>query len=426
MKFLLATYNFFPEHKGGTEHYVYNQAVYLISKGHECEILCCIDSCDNKSGITLFEDDNVRLINYSFQRLSVTGIFLKFKISKLSIYKKEINQLNYAFTHYFQKQSNFDFLELNGFSSVIGFTLIKTLKYVSPNIFVRYYQHIATSCPKGTYINSSAECNITPQTNKCTSCFQNNHDTSISIFISKFMFPNNYLPSKYQQRSLLSISIDSFKELLKSCDEVVVFSKNMFDKIKFINPNVQFKVVKHGIPDFFLNSESNRYYDSMRKNFSYLGRILEIKGFNVLAKAWLKKDLIKNEKLFLAGPMPKSKNSASKYLELLLKRTDVEYVGYLSGQELISFLDSTDFLIVPSQTVETGPLVIHEALSRGCNVLGSNIGGIKELCTYYNQQVFEFNNPEDLKEKIQNSNYVKIKDFEVFNNDKHFAQVFGF
>ena len=49
-----------------------------------------------------------------------------------------------------------------------------------------------------------------------------------------------------------------------------------------------------------------------------------------------------------------------------------------SGEGIFSFIDSMDFMLQPS-TVEAQGRCIIEAMSRGCPVLGSKIGGIPEL-----------------------------------------------
>ena len=53
----------------------------------------------------------------------------------------------------------------------------------------------------------------------------------------------------------------------------------------------------------------------------------------------------------------------------------------VSRSALPEILASYDVLIVPSRWLETGPMVVLEALAAGLYVLGSNLGGIKELVT---------------------------------------------
>ena len=44
-------------------------------------------------------------------------------------------------------------------------------------------------------------------------------------------------------------------------------------------------------------------------------------------------------------------------------------------------MSACDFVVVPSRWLETGPLVALEALAAGTPVLGSRLGGLRELVT---------------------------------------------
>jgi len=51
----------------------------------------------------------------------------------------------------------------------------------------------------------------------------------------------------------------------------------------------------------------------------------------------------------------------------------------LAADDVVSTLRDFDALVVPSQGLETGPLVVYEAFAAGIPVLGSDLGGIAEL-----------------------------------------------
>jgi len=59
----------------------------------------------------------------------------------------------------------------------------------------------------------------------------------------------------------------------------------------------------------------------------------------------------------------------------------IKFLPPVPHQELPAVLADFDMLAVPSQWLETGPLVVLEALACGVPVLGSNLGGIAELVT---------------------------------------------
>jgi glycosyltransferase involved in cell wall biosynthesis len=51
----------------------------------------------------------------------------------------------------------------------------------------------------------------------------------------------------------------------------------------------------------------------------------------------------------------------------------------LPAAETVERLAGYDITVVPSQWMETGPLVVYESFAAGTPVIGSNLGGIAEL-----------------------------------------------
>lgn len=59
--------------------------------------------------------------------------------------------------------------------------------------------------------------------------------------------------------------------------------------------------------------------------------------------------------------------------------TQVEFLGYRTGEDLRSIMADASFVVVPSECYENAPLAVHEAAALGKAVVGSRIGGIPEL-----------------------------------------------
>lgn len=72
--------------------------------------------------------------------------------------------------------------------------------------------------------------------------------------------------------------------------------------------------------------------------------------------------------------------------------------GSLTHDKVFAFLDQMDVYIQPSK-VEGLPRSVIEAMSRGCTVLGSNVGGIPELIQP--QLAFKVGNIKDIAHKIE-------------------------
>jgi len=61
--------------------------------------------------------------------------------------------------------------------------------------------------------------------------------------------------------------------------------------------------------------------------------------------------------------------------------TRIRFLDSVPNDKIIGILKQYHALVVPSQWLETGPLVVLEAFAAGIPVIGSRLGGISELVT---------------------------------------------
>jgi glycosyltransferase involved in cell wall biosynthesis len=113
----------------------------------------------------------------------------------------------------------------------------------------------------------------------------------------------------------------------------------------------------------------------------YLGRFDPIKGVDVLVRAVA--GLPKRVPVRLEARGAAADPDGARYLRRLRRLAEgdgrIEIGGLLPREGLASFLGGIDALAVPSACLETGPLVVYEALAHRVPVLGSRLGGIAEL-----------------------------------------------
>ena len=57
----------------------------------------------------------------------------------------------------------------------------------------------------------------------------------------------------------------------------------------------------------------------------------------------------------------------------------IQFYAPVPASEVVATISRYDLLAVPSQCLETGPLVVLEAFAAGVPVIGSKLGGIAEL-----------------------------------------------
>lgn len=128
-------------------------------------------------------------------------------------------------------------------------------------------------------------------------------------------------------------------------------------------------------------------WESRPIRLAYIGRLEESKGLHVVLRA------------LQAGPPggitldifgPPGSQSYRRRLERAISppygpkmggNTGIRRCGPLPHSSVIPTLRGYHALVVPSQTLETGPLVVLEAFAAGIPVLGSDVGGISELVT---------------------------------------------
>ncbi len=110
----------------------------------------------------------------------------------------------------------------------------------------------------------------------------------------------------------------------------------------------------------------------------FLGRLESIKGIHLIIQA-LQKDKNLPISLDIYGIVQSSDAYQHQLLRLINHDPRIQLKQRLFTDQVIETLQKYDFLVVPSQWLETGPLVVLEAFAAGIPVLGSALGGIKEL-----------------------------------------------
>lgn len=114
----------------------------------------------------------------------------------------------------------------------------------------------------------------------------------------------------------------------------------------------------------------------------FVGRWDPTKGLAELLRAWAGLPAGTAAELHVHGPEPA--DDSSRAFQAAMRATAAGLPGVrigapLAPQDMPAFLRSIDLLAVPSQWLETGPLVVLEAFAAGTPVLGSNLGGVAEL-----------------------------------------------
>jgi glycosyltransferase involved in cell wall biosynthesis len=115
--------------------------------------------------------------------------------------------------------------------------------------------------------------------------------------------------------------------------------------------------------------------------FGFLGRWDPVKGVHILVEAFKRVPAHLRVALYICatgtGILSEKYRCDVERAAACDKR--IRFLPAITHDQVSAFLTSIEALVVPSQWLETGPLVVLEAFAVETPVVGSNLGGIKEL-----------------------------------------------
>ena len=184
----------------------------------------------------------------------------------------------------------------------------------------------------------------------------------------------------------LEASFWELKRVYKYIDTFICCSQFMKTKLD-TNPLFGEKtVVLHNFVDKSMNLQSL----SKKDYVLYFGRYSVEKGVRTLIKVCKS---LPDIRFVFAGTGPLE--------DELQGISNIENVGFKTGEELYRLIAQAKFTVYPSQWYENCPFSVMESQMYGTPVIGADIGGIPELIKQgLTGELFQSSNEEDLKNKI--------------------------
>ncbi len=393
MNILLATYNFYPFNWGGSEVYLDGLTKHLIATNNTVKLIAAVPNSAFEQHRTFWTGNYLRICFYEYQDLEVYGV--QHSVNTLEIYSKYNQEWQKewgAFLEFLNKTTNWspDLLHLHGFTAIIGLALIKAFQDKYKELPIHATYHTPISCPKGTLLHwEQTECNISANVKDCTACAWNakTHWPAWSSSLVSALLPihtSSFLPTALKWKTLVSSAVQSFQDLASIVDHWWVFSDQIRQVLlaQGLDPQ-RITMGRHAAAPIFHQRSSTPTRAADDCIFAFVGRFTAIKGLGTLLQAWQQLPIQANRELWLIGDNNDADPEINTLLAQLAQRPDIQLLGKKSPEALAELYTQIHALIVPSEWVEIGPLVVHEALACGANVLGSAIGGIRELSTYY-------------------------------------------
>lgn len=158
--------------------------------------------------------------------------------------------------------------------------------------------------------------------------------------------------------------------------------RGFFQKAKIV-------VLPNPIPKILASNRQERLSGSVR--FLFAGQLEAHKGILFLLKVIEKLSVPFELHIVGDGALAKEINNQAEL------NSQVFFHGFISLQNLVHMLGTTDAVILPSLCYENSPTIIYESFAVGVPVIASNIGGIPELIQdSENGYLFEPGNADEL------------------------------
>ena len=418
--------------------YVAGLAKYLYRLGNGVTIIAGMAPQAFIDHPVFYEDDQLKAVQYFFEEIRVIGVILKntstteiyskFRVNWVSSWLKVLQQL---------PVQQWDILHMHANTPAIGRSLVQAAKLHSKSMTVVASYHIPTSCVKGTllYSNSSIECNIKPTVHICTACCISTR-TQWSINVTKLL--SSFMPmvasekwqTSFRLKFLTEKFISGFKLFDAEIDAWHVFSTQI-KKILLLNdvPSKKIIQLRHGVNEVFFsgNVQSNDDRTERQGNvFLFVGRFDKFKGFHTLLKSWNSLPENSSRKvLWIVGENQSADSATEKYIQEAAYRKDINWMGSLPQETIAAVMKQAHCVIIPSEWVEIGPLVFHEAIAAGCDVITTRIGGCLELANLYSKKshLYEPGSTGELVKLITDFKYSGIHEIPI-TQTKHYEKVF--
>jgi len=206
-------------------------------------------------------------------------------------------------------------------------------------------------------------------------------------------------------------------------------SKNGLENLKFATPNnskvFNSEIIPMGVDEIFFTKEklvSKKLTNTIK--FLYFGRFINYKGIDLIIEAAFKLKKVSGVdfKIDLIGTGIEINNIKKQIKDYDLEKF-ITVINFVEKEELINFIDESDFVIIPSKITkneyEAGPLSLVEAMARKKICIVSNSIGFIDFINKENAIIFESNSIDDLLNKMIEALSLSNKKRKIIENEAY-------
>lgn len=376
MRILHVPYVFYPDPAGGTEIYVESLARWQRTLGVEAAI-----AAPGKSAV-----------RYEHAGLPVWRFPAATEVSLRELYGEGEPATALEFGRILDEFQP-DVLHLHAMTSAISVRLAD--EAIRRGIRTVFNYHTPTvSCPRGSLQRYGTEiCDGRQEAKTCAICTLMARGASkpmatlvhllapVTAPAVKLAGLSGGIWTALQIPQLSALRVRKFHEMMGKMDRVVALC-NWTRELLLRNdvPESKLLMCRQGITWEPQPNVPVRHRNTPLR-FAFLGRFDPTKGTDLVVRALLGSDLPLELDLYGVRQGDSGNRYAEEIRELIATDPRVRLLPPLRQADVIPALREYDALLVPSQWLETGPLVVLEAFAAGTPVIGSDLGGIAELVT---------------------------------------------
>jgi len=272
------------------------------------------------------------------------------------------------------------------------------------------YHTPGQSCPqRGLLYQNRTPCNGKLKSFRCTECQLRSFNVPVPInyiaasrlFSKADKITSGKLKKMVAHRNLTGKFIQSFNEFYELVDVVHVYAEWVHEMMLSNGVNGEkIRFFRTGGKNRSPEQEHAKYNENEELKLAFIGRCTHIKGVETLIRAVKMMEGSYSVKVYFYGPYWND-SYGRKMLKIIDNDPRFIEPELVSNESLPKKLQQMDLCVVPSLWLETGPITVFDSFSAGIPVIGSNLGGIRELVkNEINGLLFEPGDPVDLKNKI--------------------------
>jgi glycosyltransferase involved in cell wall biosynthesis len=255
------------------------------------------------------------------------------------------------------------------------------------------------SCQRGTLLHWGTEvCDGALRVERCSQCTLHGLGLNRTVSTLVGLLPRSAgvalgsrglsggIWTAFRMPELIARQHATFRMLMAEVDHVVAMCR-WVKEVLLRNgvPDEKVTISRQGLcqVDEGTSGAGRTRQPGQRLRMIFLGRLDSTKGVHILIEAMRSAPKVPVD-LDIYGIAQGETGAA--YLQRLTHAAQgdgrISFYDSIPARAVVSKIREYDLVAVPSQWLETGPMVVLEAFAAGAPVIGSNLGGIAELVTH--------------------------------------------